>query len=245
MVLRNIRLTIAYEGTNYCGWQKQPQLATIQGTLESALNRVTGEGIAVIGAGRTDANFQTRSRIPTDRFPTVLNNVLPPDIIIRDAVRVDPAFHSQYGAKAKTYKYRIDNSRWPHLFWRRFAYHYWGDLDLGAMAKTASVLEGAHDFRAFCAAGTQVKTFVRTVKNCSVIREGHLIVISITADGFLYNMVRIIAGTLLEVAKGRINPDDVRTIVTSGRRELAGPTLPPYGLCLEEVQYGGETPAGP
>jgi len=253
MDTRNIRIVLAYEGTNYHGWQKQPGLTTIQGNLENGLKRVTGEAAVVVGAGRTDAgvhargqvaNFHIRSPIPIERFPTVLNSVLSPDIIVREAVEVDPGFHSQYWAKAKTYLYRIDNGRWPDLFWRRFAYHRYGDFHLDAMAEAASLFTGEHDFRAFCAANTPVKTFNRRVESCTVSQDGHLIIVSITANGFLYNMVRIIAGTLLEVARGRMAPGHVATILASGRRELAGPTLPPHGLCLEEVQYVGEPPTG-
>lgn len=244
--MRNICLTLAYEGTDYSGWQKQPGLKTIQGTLEQALKKITGAETPVTGAGRTDAgvhargqvaNFHTSSPIPTERFPVVLNTVLPEDIIVLAAAEVEPGFHSQYQARAKTYVYRIDNGQYPDLFWRRFALHCRYRLDLDAMSAAAAYLVGRHDFRSFCASGTAVTNFVRTVSRCSVVRDGCLVSIYLTADGFLYNMVRIIAGTLLEAAKGRLAADAIPAILTAGRRELAGPTLPPHGLCLEEVQY--------
>lgn len=243
-------MCLAYDGTNYAGWQIQAgqgRVETVQGTVEKALALVTKEeGIKVVGAGRTDAgvhargqviHFDTQSRIPVNRFPAALNSVLPPDIRFYEAAEVSGDFHAQYWAKEKTYRYTIDRSPIPDVFLRNYACHVPFHLDLSSMMEASNRLVGTHDFRSFCASGSSVKTFVRTIKQINVLEKGSLIYVNITADGFLYNMVRIIIGTLLEIGRGKMTPDYIPELIAAQDRSLAGPTAPAKGLCLENVVY--------
>jgi len=246
--VRYLKITLAYEGTAYAGWQVQPGThgPTVQGKVEEALASLTGERIRVSAAGRTDAgvhargqviSFATRSRIPVERWPWALNSVLPEDIVAIEAAEVGPDFHARFSAKSKTYRYTIDNGLFPDVFQRKFAWHIRYPLDLKAMEKAALYLVGKHDFRSFAAAGRPVKNFEREIKNVSWSKEGPFIHFDITADGFLYNMVRIIVGTLVEVGLGRRRPEDMEIILAGRSRSLAGPTAPPHGLCLMKVDY--------
>lgn len=246
--MRHLKITLAYEGTAYAGWQVQPEKhgPTVQGTVEAALSRLTGEKIRVAAAGRTDAgvhargqviSFGTNSAIPVERWPWALNSVLPDDIVALEAAEVGPDFHARFSAKSKTYLYCIDNGLFPDVFWRRFAWHVRQPLDLFSMEKGAAYLKGRHDFRAFAAAGRPVKSFVREIKDIGWTRRDNLLYLHITADGFLYHMVRIIVGTLVEIGLRKRQPEDMAAILASRRRELAGPTAPPQGLCLERVEY--------
>lgn len=247
--MRTIKLTLQYDGTNYAGFQRQPNGITIQEELEKALRKVTGNPELHIGgaAGRTDAgvhargqvvHFQTESRVPTDRWPYALNQQLPPDIVVVGADEVPEGFHARYWALSKRYRYTITTGPFPSPLTRLYTYHYSRPLEIGRMAEAAALLVGRHDFAAFRSSGGAAKTSVRTIYQLKVTATDPFIWIDVTADGFLYNMVRIIAGTLLEVGAGSRSLEEVQQALETGCRNLAGRTLPPHGLCLETVTYG-------
>ena len=256
--MRNIKLVIEYDGTNYHGWQSQQNAKTIQNILEEAICKLTGENCSLIGSSRTDsgvhalgqvANFITGSRIPAGKFAYALNSILPDDIVIKRSLEVELDFHSTHSAKAKKYRYLIHNSVFPSALLKNRAFHVSYPLDMEAMRKAVSYFIGKHDFRAFCASGSSVKTSVRTVfdahmnevtdmfKMCGSSVESRLICIEISGDGFLYNMVRIIAGTLIEVGMGRRKAEDMPGIIEGRDRKKAGKTAPAHGLYLVEVYY--------
>lgn len=249
---RNLLLTLAYDGTDWHGWQVQQNAATIQGNLEAALAKVTHETIRVTGASRTDAgvhaqgqacNFYTSSRIPTERIPYALNANLPGSIVVLTASEVELDFHARYQALGKRYVYEITNSPMPAALRRHFSYHVARPLDIGAMQQAANLLQGRHDFRSFQAAGSSVKETVRNLWRLAVTEpEPGRILIHAEGEGFLYNMVRILVGTLLEVGSGKRLPAEMPAILASRDRSFAGPTVPPQGLCLERVFY---TPCHP
>jgi len=247
--MRTIKLILQYDGTNYGGFQRQPNANTIQAELEGALRQVTGDPSLCIGgaAGRTDAgvhargqvvHFRTESRVPTDRWPYALNQHLPPDIAVVGAEEVPEGFHARFWARSKRYRYTIYCHPFPSPLTRLYAYHWSRPVELAPMREAAELLTGRHDFAAFRSTGGAAKTSVRTIYELQVLDAAPYIFIDVTADGFLYNMVRIIAGTLLEVGAGRRSLDEVRRALETGQRDLAGRTLPPHGLCLEEVKYG-------
>jgi len=244
--MRNIKIVLEYDGTNYHGFQRQRGEVTIQEVIEDALSRLTSEDIKVNAAGRTDAgvhaigqvvNFKTSVRIPGDRFAPALNSMLPRDVVVVGSEEVDKAFHARFDAKSKLYRYTILNRKYPSALLRNHAYFYPYELQVERMNEACKCIVGTHDFRSFCAAGSSVKSFVRTVEHVGCTRQDGLIVIDVQADGFLYNMVRIIAGTLIEVGRGKLSPDDVREILGARDRNLAGPTAPASGLCLIKVSY--------
>jgi len=245
---RNIKLLIEYDGSNYIGWQKQPvyQGESIQGVLERALAQIVKHRVILTGAGRTDsgvhalgqvANFFTENAIPVERIPAALAGKLPRDIVVKDAYEVPESFHARFSAIDKTYRYHIRIAKYPSAFAWRYSCHIRFPLDLGAMKAGASYLIGTHDFSSFCAQGTPVKTFIRTVKECTLFREDKNLLVEITADGFLYNMVRIIVGTLVEVGRGRWIPEKVEEILQARDRVQAGPTMKAEGLTLVRVRY--------
>lgn len=249
---RTIKLTLRYDGTAYGGFAPQPNAVTISALLREAIRRATGEVPRLAVAGRTDAgvhargqvvSFSTASRIPADRFPHALNAHLPHDVVAVAAEEVPPAFHARYDAVSKVYSYTIDNSPFPDPLLRRYAWFVPQPLDLGAMRAAAALLVGRHDFAAFRSTGGAAKTSVRTLHRLEVAEVpgapvvGRLLRIEAEADGFLYNMVRILAGTLVEVGLGRRSLDDVRAALATGDRTRAGRTAPPHGLCLEAVRY--------
>lgn len=324
--MRNIRLTIEYDGTAYHGWQSQTNASTVQDAVTAAVNSLTGEACSLIGSSRTDTgvhalgyvcNFLTESAIPADKFSFALNTMLPDDIVIKRSEEASDGFHSRFDAKGKTYRYLIYNSVFPSALLRHRAYHVYYPLDIGAMNRAAQHLTGTHDFFAFSAAGGSVKTTVRTITKAEIrvpgqsfeqtlsqsycqdvgqsreksyrqsferllsqslsqyigqsldkdivsdrsaqesdkyagadsyetigkpsagtdLRQGRLIEFTVTGNGFLYNMVRIIAGTLIEVGFGKLNPDDIPGIIESLDRRKAGRTAPAHGLYLVEVYY--------
>lgn len=243
-----ILLTVAYDGTAYHGWQVQShEEATIEGRLNAALHELTGEDIAVIGASRTDAGvhakgnlcvFDTSSTIPPDRFTPALNSILPLDIRITDSVQVADDFHPRHIDCKKTYCYRFYHGEICPPTERLYRHHVYGPIDTEAMKAAAGYFIGEHDFAAFCAAGSQAETTIRTVYDVRVEAypagaSAEYIDIYITGGGFLYNMVRIMAGTLLEAGRGRIAPADIPGIIDSHDRSRSGPTLPACGLSLE------------
>lgn len=246
---KRICLTVAYDGTAYCGWQVQKNGRTIEGELNRALGELTGEDIQVIGASRTDAGvhglanravFDTGSRIPGEKFSYALNQRLPEDIRVRKSEETAPDFHPRHCESRKTYEYRILNSAFPNPVRRLYSHFTYVPLDVERMRRAAEYLVGEHDFASFCSAGSQAETTVRTIYGLSVERSGEEIVIRITGSGFLYNMVRIIAGTLMEAGSGRMKPERMKEILEAKDRAAAGPTAPACGLTLTEIRYEGQ-----
>ena len=244
----NIKLTIEYVGTNYSGWQTQKyrRSRTIQKTIERVLQKILQEDIRLIASGRTDAgvharaqvaNFKTESDMPSRKLQRALNGNLPGDIAITKIERVSPDFHSRFSARSKLYRYTILNRNYPCVFLRDTAYFYPYPLDIKLMRDESKVLLGRHDFSAFCASGSAHKNSARAIKKIKIIKENDLLCIDIEADGFLYNMARNIAGTLIEIGRGRFLKGRLRKILLSRSRRLAGPTLPAQGLCLVKVKY--------
>ena len=245
--MKRIKLTVAYDGTNYHGWQVQPNAVTIEGKLNEAISELTKESIQVIGASRTDAGvhalgnvavFDTESRIPGEKFSYALNQRLPNDIVIQQSQEVDKDFHPRYCTCEKTYEYVILNRKFPLPEYRNTAFFYYGDLDIKAMQEATKAFLGEHDFAGFCSAGAQVKTTVRTIYELTVEKKDNdMICIRVRGNGFLYNMVRIIAGTLLEVGKGNIEAKSLENRIAAADRSQAGPTAPARGLKLIRIQY--------
>lgn len=245
-MMRNIKLTIAYDGGKYHGWQIQQNADTIQARLKEAIRRVTGETVVPVGCGRTDAgvhayqyvcNFKTNSMIPADRFPYALNTALPNDIVCSGACETSENFHSNSDAVRKCYVYRILNRTFPDPFLNGRVWHYKTPLDIQAMKQAAGAFVGTHDFVGFASAGFTVKTTVRTIYSLDVEKTGDEITIRVTGNGFLYNMVRIIVGTLVFAGIGKYKPEDMEGIIASGDRKRAGITAPAEGLYLWGVEY--------
>jgi len=262
--MRRIMLTVAFDGTNYAGWQIQPNKETIEGVLNRELSRLLNEEIKVIGASRTDSGvhaegavcvFDTESKIPGEKFSYAINQTLPQDIRVRCSKEVESDFHPRRVNSRKTYRYRIRHDEFPNPLDSRYAHHIYTKLDVEAMQKACEFIKGKHDFKAFCSAHTDVETTVRTVYDVHIdvtpdkkllqmsgmMKTGgksagaygpEIIDIYVTGNGFLYNMVRIIAGTLIEVGQGKIKPEDLPAIIESCNRENAGPTAPAKGLTL-------------
>ena len=244
--MKRVKLTVAYDGTNYCGWQVQPNGITVQEVLNQCLSEFTGENIETIGASRTDAGvhalgnvavFDTEMRMPGDKFSFALNQRLPEDIRIQKSEEVDADFHPRYVKSQKTYEYRILNCRFPIPTERFYSHFTYIPLDVDKMKEAALYLIGEHDFKSFCGTGAQVKTTVRTVKEIQIEKSGDRITIRITGEGFLYNMVRIIAGTLMDIGGGLYPPEKMKEILEAKDRKKAGPTAPARGLTLMKIQY--------
>ena len=272
--MRRIMLTVAFDGTNYSGWQIQPNKETIEGVLNRELSRLLNEEIKVVGASRTDSGvhaegavcvFDTESKIPGDKFSYAINQTLPEDIRIRNSKEVDITFHPRRVNSRKTYRYRIRHDEFPNPLDARYSYHVYTKLDIEAMRRACEFIKGKHDFKSFCSVHTDVDTTVRTVYDVHIdvtpdkkllqmsglmksagesgaMRSGgesaagrirpEIIDIYVTGNGFLYNMVRIIAGTLIEVGHGKIKPEEIPAIIEACDREKAGPTAPAKGLTL-------------
>ena len=245
--MRNIKLTIEYDGKEFNGWQKQPNKLNIQGTIEQAIKTVTGEEIDLIGSGRTDAgvhaygqvaNFKTDSNIPIEKISIALNCNLKKSIRIISAEEVDDRFHSRLTCKRKTYRYVINNSEFSSAIYRNLETHIPQKLNIEKMKEAVCYFEGEHDFKAFKSSGTSSKSSIRTIYKAQVIQKpNNRIYIELTGNGFLYNMVRIIAGTLVEVGLEKIEPEYIKEIIKQKDRKLAGKTLPPNGLYLLNVEY--------
>lgn len=245
--MRNIKLTIEYDGKEFNGWQKQPNKLNIQGTIEKAIERITGEEIELSASGRTDsgvhalgqvANFKTNSNIPIEKFAIAINSNLKKSILIKSAEEVDEKFHSRLSCKRKTYRYVINYSKLGTAIYRNLETHLPVQLDIEKMKQGIQYFKGEHDFKAFKASGTSSKSSVRTIYEAKVIpKEKEKIWIELTGNGFLYNMVRIIAGTLVEVGMGNIEPEEILHIIEGKDRTKAGKTLPPQGLYLVKVEY--------
>ena len=244
--MKNILLTIEYDGKDFNGWQKQPNKLNIQGEIERAIEEITGEKVDLIASGRTDAgvhalaqmaNFKTNSKLPVEKYPIALNTKLKKSIRIQKAEEVEENFHSRYHCKQKTYRYIINNSGQGSSIYRNLEYFIPNKLDVEKMQEAVKYFEGEHDFKAFKASGTSSKSSVRTIYKAKVEKQGERIIIELTGNGFLYNMVRIIAGTLVEVGLGKIEPTEIPKIIESKNREKAGKTLQPQGLYLVKVEY--------
>lgn len=244
--MRNIKLTIEYDGKDFNGWQKQPNKLNIQGEIERAIYNITKEEVDLIGSGRTDAgvhalgqvaNFKTNSQISIEKLPLAINSQLKNSIVIKEAEEVNERFHSRYNAKRKTYRYIINNSKCGTAIYRNLEYSYPFKLDAEKMKQASKYFEGEHDFKAFKSSGTSSKNSVRTIYKAIVKQEGEKIIIELTGNGFLYNMVRIISGTLLDVGLGKIRAEEIPEIIESKDRQRAGKTLPAHGLYLVEVKY--------
>lgn len=246
--MRNVKLTLAYDGTFYHGFQTQKGtgLKTVQETLEEVLNVLTKEKVIVYGSGRTDSgvhaqgqvvNFFTESRIPVEKIPLAINALLPKDIIVHKAEDMGPDFHARFSAKRKTYRYRIYNERHLSPFERFFSYHIPVLLDVEGMNKGSQAFLGTHNFQGFCAKDATVDNYVRTIYRSEVKREGPVVVFTVEGSGFLYNMVRIMIGTLIEIGQHKRSPADISVLLQAGERKLSGMTVPPQGLFLWAVEY--------
>ncbi len=244
--MKRVKLVVAYDGTNYHGWQVQDNGITIEEVLNRTISELVQEDIKVIGASRTDAGvhacgnvavFDTESRIPGDKFSFALNQRLPDDIRIQESCEVDADFHPRYADTVKTYEYNILNRRFELPSKRLYAAFCYYPMDIERMNQAAAYLVGEHDFKSFCSAGAQVQTTVRTIYAVNVTKEDDMVHIRITGNGFLYNMVRIIAGTLMQVGTGLMEPEQVKEILEAGDRSKAGPTAVAKGLTLVEIRY--------
>ncbi|MEW6621362.1 MAG: tRNA pseudouridine(38-40) synthase TruA [bacterium] len=263
--MKNIKLILSYDGTNYHGWAIQPDVNTICGTLKKALKELTGEEIKVICASRTDAkvhartqvvNFFTNSRIPIEAFPRALNSHLPEDIVVYDASYVDDTFHARFSAKYRKYHYLLINSKYPDVFYRHYTYWLPFELNLEKMRQACEFLIGTHDFSAFASEIKTVKNPIRDVQQLSIStnaclnllmentpnkfwfpEQNEIIFFNIKANAFLFNMIRTIVGTLIDVGREKLAPIDVKHILESKDRAKASPLVPPQGLYLIEVGY--------
>lgn len=243
---RNIKIVMEFDGSNYSGWQRQKNDRTVEQTVEQSLFKLTGEHIEVFGCSRTDAkvhakeyvaNFHTNSTIPGDRFKAALNTKLPDDIVIYKSEEVKQDFHARYLNKGKTYSYTILNREYDTAINRNYCMYIRKLIDTESMKAASICLIGKHDFSAFRNTGSSSKTTVRTISSIEIIKKDDILKIFITADGFLYNMARIIAGTLLDVGIGRMKVIDVKQALDTKNRRLAGKRLKAEGLCLEKVYY--------
>lgn len=247
--MKRVKLVVAYDGTAYHGWQVQPNGRTIEGELNRALSELLQEEIQVIGASRTDSGvhalcnvavFDTQARIPAEKICYAVNQRLPEDIRVRESCEVAPDFHPRHCSSRKTYEYRIYQDTFPEPVRRLYTYFTYVPLDLDRMREGAAYLVGEHDFKSFCSVAAVVETTVRTILSITIKRQGKEIVISVCGAGFLYNMVRIIAGTLMEVGRGSYPPEHVREILEAKDRQAAGPTAPACGLTLVKYEWTGK-----
>lgn len=255
--MRNLLLTLAYDGSAYHGWQIQENAPTVQGAFQEALYQVTGRREDIKGCSRTDTgvharmfcvSLKTECAIPAARFPAALNHWLPDDVAVRDCREVPEDFHARYSCQGKEYCYEIWNHRVREPFLRGRALHYWYPIDEALLDQAARHYTGRHDFTSFCTLDKREKgDLTRTVTAAKVERRGNLVVFTVAADGFLYNMVRIMAGTLLEVQQGRLKPEDIPGVIAARDRRAAGPTAPASGLYLNQVFYqrDAQRDAGP
>ena len=243
---RRIRVIVQYDGTNYVGWQVQENGISVQQRLNEAAKAITGEQIQFHGSGRTDsgvhanaqvAHFDTNVRMPADKFAIALNMRLPRDIRVLYSEEAPEDFHSRFSAKNKTYRYTVQTGLHVDVFTRTTALHVHTALDVPRMQRAAAFALGEHDFSAFISAGCTIENTVRTVSRSEWTQNGKYLYYDVSANGFLYNMVRILAGTLLEIGGGKLPEDAIDVALSSGLRSDAGATAPPHALCLQRVQY--------
>ena len=244
--MKRFKLVVAYDGTNYCGWQIQPNGITVEEVLNKTLSRFLKEEIHIIGASRTDSGvhsfgnvavFDSETTIPPEKLCFALNPQLPEDIRIVSSEQVPGDFHPRYCDTRKTYEYHIQNGKIPLPTERLYSHLVIFPLDVEAMQEAGQYLVGTHDFKSFCAVNAQSKTSVRTIYACTVTKEADIITIRVTGNGFLYNMVRIIAGTLIKVGAGEFAPQEMQTILGACDRSVAGPTAPAHGLTMIGLEY--------
>ncbi|MDF2945099.1 MAG: truA [Herbinix sp.] len=244
--MKRIKLEIAYDGTAYCGWQLQPGQPTVEELLNKTLSKLLGEEITVIGASRTDSGvhaignvavFDTENRMSAENIRPAINQRLPEDIRVQNSIEVSPNFHPRRVPSIKTYEYRILNRKVALPTERLYTNFIYYDLDLSLMQAAAAYLVGEHDFRSFCSVKTKAMDTVRTIKRLEVTKSGDIITISVSGNGFLYNMIRIIAGTLMKVGRGSYPPEKIVDILKGLNRGLAGPTALPHGLTLVKIEY--------
>ena len=244
--MKRVMLIVAYDGTEYHGWQVQPNARTIEGELNRCLSELLQEDIQVIGASRTDAGvhakgniavFDTDARMPAEKISYALNQRLPKDIVIQKSCQVDADFHPRHCDTRKTYSYHIYRGEFPMPLRTRYSYFTYVPLDVTKMQEAAALFLGEHDFKSFCSANTQVESTVRTIEFLDVTEDDQELVITIRGNGFLYNMVRIIAGTLVDVGRGFLAVEDIPNILKACNRERAGQTLPACGLVLEKYEF--------
>ena len=233
--MKRVKLTVAYDGTHYHGWQIQPEGDTIEAELDRHLSELLKEEIHVTGASRTDAGVHALGNVAV--FNIAMNTRLPSDIRIQKSEQVPETFHPRFCRVRKTYRYQIWNRPVQNPLVSRYSTFYYYPLDAEKMNEAAHYLLGRHDFSSFCTAKPDRPNHVRTIEEISVRREGDMITLQITGDGFLYNMVRIIAGTLLRVGGGQMKPEEMKTVLEAKDRSLAGDTARPEGLCLMEIEY--------
>ncbi|MCY6371525.1 tRNA pseudouridine(38-40) synthase TruA [Clostridium ganghwense] len=243
---RNIKIIIEYDGANYAGWQRQKNAVTIQQKIEEAIKEITKEDIQVTGSSRTDAgvhakgfvgNFFTKSSIPAEKFKYAINTKLPQDIVILRSEEVLEEFHARYSSKGKKYVYTVLNRKERAAISRNYVYSFHKELNLNLMLEGSKYFLGTHEFDSFRKKGSSVKTTIRTIYELDIIKNEDQIQFIVSGDGFLYNMVRIIVGTLLDVGICKINPNDINEIILAKDRSKAGKAVPANGLCLEEVFY--------
>lgn len=244
---KRIKLVVAYDGTNYCGWQIQPNGETIEGVLNRELSSLLGGDIKVTGASRTDSGvhslgnvavFDTDTRIPPEKISYALNIRLPKDIVVQDSCEVAPDFHPRHCNSRKTYEYRILNRRFAMPTRRLDTYFYHRPLDVERMQQAARYLKGTHDFKSFCSVNTVVEDTVRTIYTLQVIKDADdIITIRVQGSGFLYNMVRILAGTLIQVGIGAMEPEQMTEILEAKDRSASGPTAPAQGLTMMGIEF--------
>lgn len=244
--MRNLKCIVAYDGTNYHGFQRQENALAIQEVIEKSIKNLIKKEVKIIGASRTDSgvhakgqvfNLNLESSIPTDRFALALNTKLPDDIVIVDVCEVDSDFHARYNNCDKVYEYQLYNDRLPSPFYRNYAYHVYHKLDIDLMRKGAEFLLGKHDFSSFRNSGCNSKTPIRRIFDINIDKKDKLIILTIHGDGFLYNMVRIIVGTLVKVGIGKLKSNEVYNILKAKDRKKAGPTAPAQGLILKKINY--------
>lgn len=244
--MSNIAIWIKYDGTHYCGWQRQPKHKTVQGVIEKKLSRVLGSDIVIHGSGRTDsgvhaysqcASFTADFNMPQDRLKFALNRILPVDILVHNLSVMPDDFHARYSAIGKTYIYKVYLDEMRDPFKDNYYYHYPHRLDVDAIQKGMKHFLGTHDFKTFMASGSAVSNTVRTIHSFNMEQIGNTLEFTISGDGFLYNMVRIIIGTLFQVSKGKIDHDEIPMIIAKQERSGARWTAPPNGLYLKEVHY--------
>lgn len=245
--MRNLKMTISYDGSKYKGWQKQKENdLTIQGKIEAVLSKMAGEAIQVVGCGRTDsgvhaenyiANFHTKCALSINEMLDYLYEYLPEDIVVKSMENVAERFHARYNVKSKTYVYRINNNKFRDVFNRKYTYHLAEKLNLADMKSASEGLIGSHDFQSFTNARKGEKSTIRTINYINIIERNGLVEIEVNGNGFLWNMVRVIAGTLIEIGKGNLKPIDIERILNEKKRWEAGPLAQAKGLCLRDVQF--------
>jgi len=247
--MRRIKLVISYDGSNYCGWQVQPNGISIQSTLQKAVEDLVGGGIMLTGASRTDSGvhalgqvavFDTDRNIPAWQFAGAINQRLPKDIVIQESAEVSGEFHPRYCDSVKTYQYKILNRHRALPKERFYSYFVPRKVNLDDMKKAAAYICGTHDFHNFCSQRSNVQSTVRTIYSCDIDKENDFILLTVTGNGFLYNMVRIITGTLLNIGYGHKKSEHIKEMLEEKEREIAGPTAPAHGLTLVEIKYSNK-----